>query len=563
MKAWALDLGTTNTGIACWDEGRAAPLLVELPRVCRQPGGENPLEAPSLVPTVVESFPAKTVLDRIGTWRPLERWLLLGQAAFIGRPALRRNLALADPAFVPGFKTALAWEPLLPVARMGPRVVTAREAARAFLRELFAEVKRETGYAIRDLVATVPVDAYEGYRAQLEQIVRSLGVRRLRFIDEPLAAALGYGLGIASERTVLVVDIGGGTMHVALVRLSAGRMQHGQVEVLAKEGKPFGGNTVDGWLLNRICQRMGYSLDELPEGEEMRLWRRLMLAEACRVKEALFTLPTAEFLLTPPGLCRVVRTSRVGVKAAEVSREDLVQVLRESGFYAALSSSVSAVLGGGPSPVSVEDVHDVLMVGGSTLLPGVFPLLEERFGRPRVRAWHPFEAVAFGAAAFAADRYAQLDFIVHDYAFVTHDAGSPKPVYTVVVPRGTRFPTAPDFWKCQLVPTCSLGVPETIFKLVVCEIGRADGAGRQFVWDAAGDLHKVGGKAGGDGQVVVPLNEASPTLGRLDPPQSPRDRRPRLEISFGVDENRWLIATVADLLTQERLMERQPVVRLL
>ena len=563
MKAWALDLGTTNTGIACWDEARAAPRLVELPGVCRQPNGENPLEAPALVPSVVELLPVKGLRQRIGTWPPLERWLLLGHAAFIGRPALRRNLALADPRFVPGFKTALAWEPLRPVARLGSRVITAREAARAFLRELLAEAKRETGYAIRDLVATVPVDAYEGYRAQLEEIFRSLGVRRLRFIDEPLAAALGYGLGVASERTVLVVDIGGGTMHVALMRLSAGRTQQGQVEVLAKEGKPFGGNAVDGWLLDRIGQRMGYSLDELPDGEEMRLWRRLMLAEACRVKEALFTQPTAEFLLTPPGLCRRVSAASVGLKAAEVSREDLVQVLRESGFYAALSASVTSVLAGGATPVSVEDVHDVLMVGGSTLLPGVFPLLEERFGRPRVRAWHPFEAVAFGAAAFAADRYAQLDFIVHDYAFVTHDATSKKPVYTVVVPRGTRFPTAPDLWKSQLVPTCSLGVPETVFKLVVCEIGRADGAGRQFVWDAAGDLHKLGGRAGEDGHVVVPLNEASPTLGRLDPPQSPRDRRPRLEISFGVDENRWLVATVADLMTQKRLMERQPVVRLL
>ena len=171
--------------------------------------------------------------------------------------------------------------------------------------------------------------------------------------------------------------------------------------------------------------------------------------------------------------------------------------------------------------------------------------------------------MAYGAAAFAADRYAQVDFIVHDYAFVTHKDGTPEPEYTVVVPRGTRFPTRPDLWKAQVRPTCSLGVPETLFKLVVCEIGRAHGDGRRFVWDAAGDLHKVGGKTSGDGQVVVPLNDASPALGQLDPPHAPRDRRPRLEIAFGVDEDRWLIATVVDLLTKRTLMARQPVVRLL
>ena len=51
----------------------------------------------------------------------------------------------------------------------------------------------------------------------------------------------------------------------------------------------------------------------------------------------------------------------------------------------------------------------ILMVGGSTLLPGIYPF-EERFGRGRVRAWQPFEAVAYGAAAYAAGSYGQSDF---------------------------------------------------------------------------------------------------------------------------------------------------------
>jgi hypothetical protein len=241
----------------------------------------------------------------------------------------------------------------------------------------------------------------------------------------------------------------------------------------------------------------------------------------------------------------------------------LIQVLREGGFYTALSASVERVLAEPPSgPLPAEEVDDVLMVGGSTLLPGVFPALEERFGRQRVRAWQPFEAVAFGAASFAAEKYGQRDFIVHDYAFLTHDPHTHEPVYTVVVPRGTPFPTPADLWKGQLVPTCSLGAPETMFKLVVCEIGRSD-AGRRFGWDAAGDLYKVGGKAGQDGRLVVPLNESNPTLGRLDPPHSPRDHRPRLEVSFGIDEDRWLVATVLDLQSQRLLIQEQPVVRLL
>ena len=102
-----------------------------------------------------------------------------------------------------------------------------------------------------------------------------------------------------------------------------------------------------------------------------------------------------------------------------------------------------------------------------------------------------------------------LDFIVHDYAFVTHDPKTGDAQHTVIVPRGTRFPTAPELWKRQLVPTCALGEPETIFKLLICEVSRGDGDERRFVWDAAGDVHKVGGTAG-EAQVVVPLNAASP-----------------------------------------------------
>jgi len=208
----------------------------------------------------------------------------------------------------------------------------------------------------------------------------------------------------------------------------------------------------------------------------------------------------------------------------------------------------------------------VLMVGGSTLLPDVYPLVEKRFGRDRVRAWQPFEAVAYGGAVYAAGKLEPADFIVHDYAFVTHDPRTHQPQYTVIVPRGTRFPTTNEFWKKQLVPTCSLGEPETMFKLVICEIGDHGDRERRFGWDAEGRLHKVGGtRAPNEPEkpLVVPLNESNPTLGFLRPPHSPSDRRPRLEISFEVDAERWLCASVLDLHTRKQLMRAQPVIRLL
>ena len=553
---WALDLGTTNTGVACWDDVQGKPRLIELPAVCRKVDAKDPLEAPRLVPSAVHFLEDLGALDRLGSWPPLARRFFLGRRALIGRPALERNEGVAHPSFVPTFKPGLSGEALRPLARVGRESLTARDAAHAFLRELLREIKRETGERVRDLVVTAPVSAFESYRAEVQAGLQKLGVRRVRFLDEPVAAALGYGISLAHPRTILVVDIGGGTLHVVLLRLSPQGAVSGQAEVLAKRGRLLGGNAVDGWVLADLCRQMGHDLST--DGDELtRLWRRLMLAEACRVKEAVFFEEEAAFLLTevsPRG------APRPAGGVATLSRARLEEILHEQGFFRSLAAALEEVLEQGG--VTADDIEDVLLVGGSTLLPGVFSWFEERFERRRVRAWQPFEAVAYGAACFAGDRMDALDFIAHDYAFVTHDPKSGEAQHTIIVPRGTRFPTSPELWKRQLVPTCALGEPETLFKLLICEVSRADGGGeRRFIWDASGDVHKVGGTSG-EAQVVVPLNAASPTLGYLDPPHAPRDRRPRLEIAFGVSDERWLIATVRDLLTQRDLLREEPVVRL-
>jgi len=559
MTGWALDLGTTNSAIARWDESTGQPQLVELTQVCRDPERDDPLEAPRMVPSAVHLLDGSGLLDRLGGWPPVARRVFLGRRALIGRPALQRNRDVVHPAFVPTFKAALSSESTRPLARVGRHAVTAREVARAFLREMLVAVKHATGQRVRDLVVTSPVSAFETYRAEVQGILQGLGVRRVRFVDEPVAAALGYGLSLSHERTVVVVDIGGGTMHVVLVALSPQGAMGGEARVLAKQGRPLGGNAVDGWVLEEACRQAGYPPLDAEGDEDARFWRRLMLAEACRVKEAVYFDETAVFRVTPPGFGRSASAARPGSSLQSFTRDQLGRLLDTNGFYRGLETCLAAMFEDGKA--RVEDVDDVLLVGGSTLLPGVFARLEQRFERRRMRAWQPFEAVVYGGACFAADRVGTLDFIVHDYAFVTHDAKSGEAQHTVIVPRGTRFPTAPDFWKRQLVPTCSLGEPESIFRLVICEVARGEGTERRFVFDASGDLHKVGGTSGKD-EVVVPLNASSPTLGYLEPPHDPKDRRPRLEIAFGVNAERWLVATVQDLLTRKELMHAEPVVRL-
>lgn len=564
MSHWAIDLGTTHTRVAWWDPAHDEPRLLELSEICRESDGDDPLEAPRLVPSAVHVLDDRSFLDRVGNWSVFAKRWFIGRQAVIGRPAILQNDAKPLPNFAPSFKLALLNEPLRPLVKAGGKSFNARQVARLFVRELLLEIYKATDHRIRDAVLTAPVDAYETYRAELALITRDLGIHRVRFLDEPVAAALGYGLSLSSDRLVLVVDFGGGTLHMAVAAITARQTDQGRSRIIAKSARSIGGSLVDRWVLEEVGQQFGFPLKGESFEDDGQFWYRQMLAEARRVKEGVFFTQAATFRLAPPEILRrPVPSAQKDQLKIEITKENLTDILKKNGLYRALEECIEELeeqcVG---QALNLDAVQDVLLVGGSTLLPGVYSVFEERFGRDKVRAWRPFEAVAFGASVFASGQLTHTDFIMHDYAILTHDPKTHAPQHTVIIPRGTRFPTSPDFWKRRLVPTCALGEPETIFKLVICEIGRADGL-RKFSWDVSGNLKKLGGSGGGGQQLVVPLNESDPALGRLDPPHPASDRHPRLEISFGVNADRWLCATVLDIQTHRRLMKDEPVVRLL
>lgn len=566
MSGWAIDLGTTNTGVACWDEVAGRPRLLELTDICRVPDGEDQFEAPRLVPSATHVLPGEDFWTKVGRWPVFTRNTFWGKQAEIGRPAIEMNQGRITPNYTRTFKPYLGLDALRIIAHAGKERYTARDVCRIFLRELFGHVKLQTGKRIRDLVITTPVESFESYRAELMSITKKLGVKKLRFVDEPVAAAIGYGIGAGRQRLVLVVDFGGGTLDLALVNIDARNMEAGQCDVLAKEGRAVGGNKVDEWLVNEFCRVHEYPINPNDPDEKHSFWYNMLLAEARRVKEAVFFNPTASFEITPPEeLRRFEARLRGEMDSMDFSKETLISILEQNQLY----ETLNACLGGieqqmNDQGLGLDDVSDVLMVGGSTLLPGVYDVFKEAFGRDRVRAWQPFEAVAYGASAFAAGSLSQSDFIVHDYSLRTYRNDGQEVEYPIVVPRGTRFPTKQDIWKRHFVPTCALGMPEDQFRLVICEIGRDDGQERRFGFDAEGRAHKIGGaNSGSIKQLIVPLNESNPTLGKLDPPHEPSDRRPRLEISFGVNADRWLSATVLDLHTKKYLMKEEAVVRLL
>src|SRR5438132_7834248 len=222
---WAIDLGTTNTLIARWTGTHAETVDLDSITEC-EPAWQTPL-----IPSVI--FFEDTNRGYIG------------KQALAADEVMRQTFAGRLTPVARSFKRTLGRSSQQPVAEIGHVPVSARQCGTVFLKELLAitnerERNMERGAIspwnfprrfvawarreglVNDLTMTVPVDSFEPYRMELQNIARKLGVHRFKTLDEPVAAALGYGVDLADDRNLLVVDFGGGTLDIAVVRTNLG-----------------------------------------------------------------------------------------------------------------------------------------------------------------------------------------------------------------------------------------------------------------------------------------------------------------------------------------------------
>jgi molecular chaperone DnaK (HSP70) len=524
---WGIDLGTSNTTV-CEDRG-GEPHIVNLPDLA----AVEPLTQTPVIPSCV------CIMDR------------RAEHVLIGQQALDYNWDGRAPGYASRFKAHLGRESGRPLARVDGRAFTAREVAALFMRELTRALEDRFGEKVGDVTLATPSGSFETYRAELRDIVRSIdrsplaarlwarlrgrqaGIR-FRTVDEPVAAALGYGVDVGRAATLVAFDFGAGSLEAAAIR-TRGEVAAttGRAEVLAKEGLRLGGDDVDRWILDALVPR---ALHDWPEWEVALRWeaeRSKLLASAGR---------TATFSF---------RNESWGT----LDHATLGSLLAERGLYAAVRDLLGRLLEELHTRhgLGADDVDDVLLEGGSTLLPGVRDLVADVFGRDRVREWLPFESVARGACLFARGGRVD-DFIYHDYAVrVRGDDGRDE--YELLIPRGTRYPTGEDHVTRYYAPGFD---GQDALNLFVCEVGRV--AGRPVDWTTRrnGNDYFVPSTEG-ERAFCPCLNEADPAL-PLRPAGS--GTAPRLRVSYMVDENRWLSATVHDLERKVDLLERRPVVRL-
>ena len=336
-----IDLGTTNSLCALWRDGQAELVPNAL--------GET------LTPSIVS-------VDDDGQ-------VLVGRSA-------RERLFTHPDSTVAAFKRLMG---SATATRLGRRTFRPEELSSLVLRALKADAEALLGEPVDEAVISVPAYFNDTQRKATRLAGELAGLRVERLVNEPTAAALAYGLHEdADDRRILVFDLGGGTFDVSVLEFFDGVM-----EVHASAGdNVLGGEDFVDALVRQFAQ--AHQLD--PQGMDRRLVNRLR-EQAEQAKRQLNTKPEAVLRLA-------VNDNTLEWTVTQTQYERLIDPILQR-----IRAPVERALR--DCGLQLEEIDDVVLVGGSTRKTVVQRLVARMFGRLPLRRINPDEVVALGAAVQA------------------------------------------------------------------------------------------------------------------------------------------------------------------
>ena len=336
-----IDLGTTNSLCALWRDGQAELVPNAL--------GET------LTPSIVS-------VDDDGQ-------VLVGRSA-------RERLFTHPDSTVAAFKRLMG---SATATRLGRRTFRPEELSSLVLRALKADAEALLGEPVDEAVISVPAYFNDTQRKATRLAGELAGLRVERLVNEPTAAALAYGLHEdADDRRILVFDLGGGTFDVSVLEFFDGVM-----EVHASAGdNVLGGEDFVDALVRQFAQ--AHQLD--PQGMDRRLVNRLR-EQAEQAKRQLNSQPEAVLRLA-------VNDNTLEWTVTQTQYERLIDPILQR-----IRAPVERALR--DCGLQLEEIDDVVLVGGSTRKTVVQRLVARMFGRLPLRRINPDEVVALGAAVQA------------------------------------------------------------------------------------------------------------------------------------------------------------------
>ncbi|MBW4679119.1 MAG: Hsp70 family protein [Microcoleus vaginatus WJT46-NPBG5] len=531
----AIDFGTSNTVIARWNPATQQAETLKLPALSVQLA-QNPPLIPSLV--YVENAAHGEIVA--------------------GQAVRDKGLDLKnDPRFFRSFKRGIGTDIQGFLPELDGKIVTFEQVGEWFLSQIIDQMKTIWPDVGESLVLTVPVDSFEAYRHWLGKVCQRLPVEVVRMLDEPTAAALGYGL--ADRQLLLVVDFGGGTLDLSLVRLDAGAsagtskkplgfiLKWGEktlaessaqkvktARVLAKAGQNLGGTDIDNWLVDYFVANQGLTKTPLTTRLAERL--KIQLSLQRQASEVYFDDETLESY------------------ELQLDRAGFEEILQEHEFFENLDEAMTQVLQQARRQgIEVSDIDAVLLVGGTVQIPSVQTWVRQYFEADKIRCEKPFEAIATGALQLTQGIEIK-DFLYHSYGIRYWNRRENCHSWHPLIQAGQSYPMSDSV---ELVLGASVENQPSI-ELIIGELGAQTG-GTEVYFD--GDRLVTRSLASGQ-TAVQPLNdkEGARSIAQLMPPGFPGSDRVRVQ--FQVDDRRFLKITVEDLLTNQTLLEDKPVVQL-
>src|SRR5579862_4690779 len=360
-----IDLGTTNSLVAFMD--------LTGPRIIPGADGDK------LVPSVVSIAPSGEVV--VGN---AARELLITQperTVYSVKRLMGRGLDdVKDELKLFPFQVAAGSESMIHL-QLGDRTYTPPEISAMVLRQLKHNAEEYFGVAVDKAVITVPAYFNDAQRQATKDAGRIAGLDVLRLVNEPTAAALAYGLDKRKEGVVAVYDFGGGTFDISILRL-----HEGIFEVLATNGDThLGGDDIDNLLLQIAFEdiQAEWGEDVSVKSDAVQLLRRAVI----QAKEQLSFVPST-----------AIEFEYGGKRYQREIGLDVFNRLIQPIVERTLAPCRACVADAG---VNVEDINEVVMVGGSTRIPLVRAEVEKLFrARPHTEL-NPDEVVALGAAVQA------------------------------------------------------------------------------------------------------------------------------------------------------------------